>query len=353
MSSILIQNPIDNEIKKSKKHSKKSKSKTQNIENKENIQNNIQPQRLIEEEKESSKQLNPIMDNKQKNVKEKKPKNLSKKEIEIMNQKIKEDTMRNEVDKIYHETERLKQEYEEKNSKYFLFNNPQFIKYIKKVEKQLYFLMSLVVLLSIFSILMVNNTDKIYEGIVISSLVITILSFSDNILLIACVKIGLLNDSELSKSFRFFAFLESILLLTSLCFNFSSLFMIKKKCSLKYFIVIFFILIIIDLIFVLKKSLDLFIETFLILTGKKTEYSILISKDNDLLSRESTLFNLNTSSNKEDLNKTNSNLISDNNFLSKFNDKKENIFKNYFPFNKFHYSVTSERKNDYNYFDKK
>ena len=269
MSSILIQNPIDNEIKKSKKHSKKSKSKTQNIENKENIQNNIQPQRLIEEEKESSKQLNPIMDNKQKNVKEKKPKNLSKKEIEIMNQKIKEDTMRNEVDKIYHETERLKQEYEEKNSKYFLFNNPQFIKYIKKVEKQLYFLMSLVVLLSIFSILMVNNTDKIYEGIVISSLVITILSFSDNILLIACVKIGLLNDSELSKSFRFFAFLESILLLTSLCFNFSSLFMIKKKCSLKYFIVIFFILIIIDLIFVLKKSLDLFIETFLILIGKK------------------------------------------------------------------------------------
>ena len=134
--------------------------------------------------------------------------------------------MRNEVDKIYHETERLKQEYEENNTKYFLFNNPQFNKYLKKVTKQLYFLLSLVILFLAFSIMMSNIINKAFEGFSISCLVITILCFSETILLIACVKIGLLNDSELAKAFRFFVFLESILLIISFCFIFASRFFI-------------------------------------------------------------------------------------------------------------------------------
>ena len=347
MSSILIEESLNNNDKiKLKKNSKKNKSKKTNLENKENIQNNIQPKELIEEEKEkeSSKQLN-IKKQDKKIIQEKKPKTLSKKQLQKIQQKIKENTMRNEVDKIYHETERLKQEYEEKNTKYFLFNNPQFNKYIKKVEKQLYFLLSLGIILGAFSIMMINNVNKSFEGISISCLVITILCFSDAILLIACVKIGLLNDSELAKAFRFFVFLESILLIISFCFNFSSLFMIKKNNSMKSLIVIFFILIIIYFVFAIKKSLNLFIETYLILLGKKTEYSILISKENDSLSKESTL---------DELNKTNSNFLTENSSTIKFNDKKEEALKNYFPFNKFHYSIFSERNNDYNlnYFKK-
>ena len=354
MSSIIIEEPLNNnDIKKFKKHSEKNKSeKTYNLENKENIQNNIQPKKLFEEEEESSKKLNIIKD-KEKIIQKKKPKNISKKEYEIIQQKIKENTMRNEVDKIYHETERLKQEYEEKNSNYFLFSHPQFIKFLKKVEMQLYFLLSLVILLGIFSILMLNNTNKSFEVFSILCLVISVLSFSNTIHLIAFVKIGLLNDSALSRAFRFFVFLESILLIISFCFNFSSLFMIKSKnikknTPLKFLIIMFFLLIIIDLIFVIKKSLNLFFETYLILLGKKTEYSTLISKENDLSNKESTLFNLKTSLNNEELDKTNSNFLSDNNSMIKFNDKKEKIMKNYFPYNNFHYSVTSERKNDYN-----
>lgn len=347
MSSIIIEKPLNNnDIKKLKKHTKKNKSKRTFLENKENIPNNIQSNELIEE-KESSKKLNIKKDFK-KIIKEKKPKTFSKIEYEKIQQKIKENTMRNEVDKIYHETERLKHEYEEKNTKYFLFNNPQFIKYIKKVKMQLYFLLSLVILLGIFSIIMINNVNKAFEGFSLSCLVITILCFSEAILLIASVKIGLLNDSELAKAFRFFVFLESILLIISFCFNFACLFMIKKNISMKFLIVIFFVLIIFYFIFVIKKSLDLFIETYLILLRKKTEYSILITKENDLFGKESTLYNLSTSSNKEELNKTNSNFLTENNSLIKFNDNKKESLKNYFPFDKFHYSITSERNNDYN-----
>jgi hypothetical protein len=250
MSSIIIEEQLNNNgIKKFKKHSEKNKSeKTDNIENKENIQNNIQPKKLFEEEQESSKKLN-IINDKEKIIRKKKPKTLSKKENEKIQQIIKEHTMRNEVDKIYHETERLKQEYEEKNSNYYLFSNPQFNKFIKKVEMQLYFLLSLVILLGIFSLLMLYNTNKSFEDFSISCLVISVLSFSNIIHLIACVKIGLLNDKDLSKAFRFFVFLESILLIISFCFNCASLFMInskniKKNNSLKFLIVMFFLLII-------------------------------------------------------------------------------------------------------------
>ena len=262
MSSILIEESLNNnDNKKLKKHSKKNKQKKPNLENKENIQDNIQPKKLIEEEKESSKQLNIKKEDKNL-LKEKKQKTLSKKQYEKIQQKIKENTMRNEVDKIYHETERLKQEYEENNTKYFLFNNPQFNKYLNKVTKQLYFLLSLVILFLAFSIMMSNIINKAFEGFSISCLVITILCFSETILLIACVKIGLLNDSELAKAFRFFVFLESILLIISFCFIFASLFMIKKNISMKYLIVLFFILIIIYSIYVIKKSLNLFVETY-------------------------------------------------------------------------------------------
>ena len=104
MSSVLIQNPLDNIDKKSKKISKKNKKQNSDYENKENIQNNIPHQILIDEDLQSSKKL----EEKKEEKKEKKSKR-NKRDYE----KIKEITMRNEVDKIYNETERLKQEYAE------------------------------------------------------------------------------------------------------------------------------------------------------------------------------------------------------------------------------------------------
>ena len=56
-----------------------------------------------------------------------KPKKLSQKAYEKMTQKLKERTMRMEIEKIDKETERIKQIYEEKNAFLHSFdNNPQF-----------------------------------------------------------------------------------------------------------------------------------------------------------------------------------------------------------------------------------
>ena len=170
---------------------------------KENIQNNIIPQKLIEEEElKSSKKSKE--NNNNKSLYNKIKKNIAKREKEKYDEKMKENTMRDELDKISNETERLKQEYEEKNSKYYLFKNPQFRKFIKNVEIQLFYLLGLSCLLTIFSITFIFSSAKGIEGIPIAALIITILFFSDNISLIACVKMGLLNDAELSKAFRIF-----------------------------------------------------------------------------------------------------------------------------------------------------
>ena len=65
------------------------------------------------------------------------PIKLSKKGYENYTQRLKEKTMRKELEKIQKETERIKKIYEEKNSFLHLFdNNPQFQKMLKMVEKQ-------------------------------------------------------------------------------------------------------------------------------------------------------------------------------------------------------------------------
>jgi hypothetical protein len=249
--------------------------------------------------------------------------------------------MRNELDKISNETERLKQEYEEKSSKYYLFENPQFKKFIKNVEMQLLFLLGLSGLLSVFSIaLIISNSAKEIGGFSIACLIITIMLVANNLILIACVKMGLLNDTYLSKAFRMFVIMESLLLITSLCFNITSLFL-NKKISHKFWIFSLLILIMLDLIFVVKKCLNLFVESCLILLGKKTEYSVLISKENQGNSRTNTSLNFS-------LDKTTNDLL-DEGINKNIEEEKENNFKVYNFFNKFHYSVSSDRKNDYNF----
>ena len=337
MSSGLIQNPLDNPTKSFQKNTKKIKSKKSKSENKENIQRNNSQQKLYEEEEDINNSKKSKKNYLGRGLYNKIKKNITKREHEKYEEKMKENTMRDELEKISNENERLKQEYEEKNSKYYLFKNPQFKKFIKNVEMQLFYLLGLVALLTIFNIFIIFNSKKEFEGIPLVGLIITILLFSDNILLIACVKIGLLNDTELSKAFRIFVIFGLLLLITSICFNFISIFLDNKKISNKFWIFALLILIILDLIFVVKKCLNLFIESFMILLGKKTEYSVLISKEEKY--DNSVSFSLN---------KTNSDLLDENKSKKKNEeDEIDESFKNFNYFNKFHYSVSADRKNDY------
>ena len=104
--------------------------------------------------------------------------------------------------------------------------------------------------------------------------------------------------------------------------------------------------------------LSLFIESILILINKKTEYSILIINEQNAKSESNLVGNLSTTNNysTEGLNiDTSTGIISE-------NEKKQNIltmnkddekFKNMNYFNRFHYSITSDRKDDKFYFKKK
>ena len=361
MSSILIENPpelnnISSTSKKSQKNSKKSK-KIEKENNKENIPNNIPHQKFTEEnEFDSNKQLKiENKDKSGKNILSFRPKNLSKRALEKYEEKLRERTMRLEVDNIFNETERLKQEYEEKNMNYFLFNHPQFKKMVKVVEKQLYIILSLSILLNIFSIIMASINKQI-GGISISSIIISILLLACTIILISGVKIGLLNDPDLSKSFRFFVILESLLLIISFCFNISS-FSInynnnKTASFIKIFSITLLIIIILDLIFVFKNCLNLFVESYMILLGKKTEYSYLILKEKDIYKGNSTELNLNVSENSEtfNMNKTNADLLGETEMNKSIfkPEKLDNNLKNFNIYNKFHYSVSTDRRHDEN-----
>ena len=91
----------------------------------------------------------------------------------------------------------------------------------------------------------------------------------------------------------------------------------------------------------MKKCLNLFVESCLILLGKKTEYSVLISKENQGNSRTNTSLNFS-------LDKTTNDLLDEGNNKN-IEEENENNFKVYNFFNKFHYSVSSDRKNDYDF----
>ena len=81
------------------------------------------------------------------------PMPLSKRGLEKYQEKLKEKTMRMEIDKRYSETERLRKKYEELNSHVHTFdNNPQYQKMLKRVSNQLIliFLGGLIYLIYIF-----------------------------------------------------------------------------------------------------------------------------------------------------------------------------------------------------------
>ena len=366
--------------KNTKKKISKSKQKQIKInsENKENICINI-PNKKYEEDNLSTKQLKSK--ELEENIKVKETKKIKTKLIEKNNafdnneeavknyensydkyaQKKKERTMRIEVEKIYRETERLKQKYIEKNSYLHKFsNNPQFKNMLKKVEKQILIFFVESILINIFSeIIYFKITKGKDDGVSLVCCCLSIALFSTSLILLSFLKLKLLNDPYISKAFRFFVVIEFFLFITSFGFNNISIFLnIKyiKKIEMKIFeiiIYIFFIIIILFFFLTLKYCINLFNESVMILLGKKTEYSQLMINEQNSQNLKNSELKLSNSITTEGLNNTNSDLLDINdNIINSENNKDinndEEKFKNYNYFSKFHYSVSSDRK-DYNF----
>ena len=291
-----------------------------------------------------------------------KTKFYSKREYEKYIEKLKERTMRLEVEKIYNETERLKNKYEEKMSYLHSFdNNPQFQKMLKMVGNQLRYFFIGGIFLIIFSALLYFYITKRKEGLALTSFCLSISEIAISVILFISLKLGLLNDPNLSKAFRLFVVMESLLLFTSFIINIiaglvnNEYFKDIKEFGNRLIIYIIFLTMIIVFIIVLKYSFNLFFESVLILLRRKTEYSILMI--NEEKSKYEINFNVNLSTNSNDittegLNNGSNTIFKVDNNINNNEKKEEEKFRTFNYFNKFHYSVTSYRNRDYNGFKK-
>lgn len=364
---ILYESSLSSKQRKNKNFDKK-KFKYSN-DNKENISINI-VNTIKREDNSSSKELKIIEEENEneiekersisKDIKQKKKINfldnqkiLYQKKYDKYAQKIKEKEMRNELQRIYHETERLKQKYQEKNSNLHIFNNnPQFKKMINKLERQLLYFLFVDIILHLFNEIIYFKLTNEKEEIGLASFCLSITLVTISLLLLIFLKLGLLNDPHLSKTFRFFEVLEFLILTSTFFFNivtgFLSIYYIQKIAVMKVNIVIYLLFLAILFIFILriKYNINLFIESLFILLGKKTEYSILILRERKL-NKENNSDNLSASLSIDRLNKTNSNLFDDiNQNYGEFNKDEEEKFLNYNYYNKFHYSVSSDREGE-------
>ena len=292
------------------------------------------------------------------------PKKLSKKAYEKMTQKMKENTMRMEIEKIDKETERIRQKYEEKNSFLHSFdNNPQFQKMLKNVEKQLKLIFLFGIIVCAFSSLVYFYVAKRKDGCSLASFSLSVAEIAIVLILIITLKIGLLNDPNLSKAFRLFVIFELLIVIGTFIINIIVIVVIqeylsKQQSITKIIVYLLFVLLIGLFVIGFKMCLPLFIESILILLNKKTEYSILIINEQNAKSENNIINNLSTSNNysTEGLNNdTTTGIISENEKKQdlEITNKEEEKYKNMNYFNRFHYSVTSDRKDVNNYFKKK
>ena len=327
--------------------------------------NNINKTRAEEDDKSTHSadySGNDLKENQNPNILYKKnyPISLNKKQLEKYNEKLKEKTMRMEIDKRYTETERLKNKYEEKNSHLHTFdNNPQFQQMLRRVCKQLMLLFLLGIFYLFYNAIIYFNLSNKKEGLALIGSCLSISTIAFCVILLISLNIGLLNDPNLSKTFRLFILFEFMVLITTFVFNIILSILcnkyLKKKKQFKNKIVIYLIIasMILFTLLIIKSCLNLFIESILILFGKKTEYSILIINEQSLKKNE---MNFNTNLSLTDNNVTNEALTNStslfNNEEEKEKDKEEEQYKAFNYYNKFHYSVTSARKNDYTSFKK-
>ena len=268
---------------------------------------------------------------------------------------LRDQTMRYEIEKVYNETERLKKIYEEKKSHLHSFdNNPQFQKMLKTVDKQLKYFFIEGIFLNIFSALLYFYITRRKEGLALSSFCVSISEISICMILFIALRLGLLNDPNLSRAFRLFVVLESLLIFTSFIINviagviFRYYFKKNVEFIIRIIIYIMFAVMILIFIFIFKFCLNLFVESTLILLKRKTEYSILMLNEQNMKNDMNFNINLSTTSNNvttEGLNNNSTNIFNiDNN---KEENKEEEKFKALNFYNTFHYSNTSARHDDY------
>ena len=295
-----------------------------------------------------------------KTTREKSPMVLSPKAYERYNQRMKERTMRLEIEKISRETERFKKEYEEKNSYKRIFdNNPQFQKMLKSIEIQLFIIFIISIVLFIFNAIIFFKISRKKFGLSLTNLILSMGEIAIFFILIISLKLGLLNDPDLSKAFRLFVLIEFLMQITSAIINIVIGILIHEYIYKMDKIKIIFIYIIIAAIellylFMFKFCFILFFESSLILLNKKTEYSILMINDANLKSNDFSINeHLSTSNNLSSvkLTQTENNFINDTEQKYKM-QKDDEKYRNYNYFNRFHYSVTSAR-NEPKYFTEK
>lgn len=293
-----------------------------------------------------------------------KPIILSQKAYDKYTQRLKERTMRLELEKIDKETERMKQKYEERNSYFHFFNNnPQFQKMLNIVQKQLFLIFILAIFICLFNGLIYFYVSRRKEGIALANFFLAIADIAIFIILFISLKLGLLNDPDLSKAFRIFVIFEFLTLISTLVLNIILPFLIqshlKRISDKKVRIIIYILFIIMALLFLItfKFCFSLFFESLLILLNKKTEYSILIINEQN---SPSININLSLSNNvsSDNLNSTSTGIFNEtqnqnNNIKKPPMTKEDEQFRNFNYFNKFHYSVTSARNDAYNIFKKK
>jgi hypothetical protein len=295
-----------------------------------------------------------------KTTREKSPMVLSPKAYERYNQRMKERTMRLEIEKISRETERFKKEYEEKNSYKRIFdNNPQFQKMLKSIEIQLFIIFIISIVLFIFNAIIFFKISRKKFGLSLTNLILSMGEIAIFFILIISLKLGLLNDPDLSKAFRLFVLIEFLMQITSAIINIVIGILIHEYIYKMDKIKVIFIYIIIAAIellylFMFKFCFILFFESSLILLNKKTEYSILMINDANLKSNDFSINeHLSTSNNLSSvkLTQTENNFINDTEQKYKM-QKDDEKYRNYNYFNRFHYSVTSAR-NEPKYFTEK
>ena len=291
------------------------------------------------------------------------PIKLSKKGYENYTQRLKEKTMRKEIEKIQKETERIKKIYEEKNSYLHLFdNNPQFQKMLKMVEKQLIFIFFQGILICIFSCLIYFYVTKKKSGLALGNISISIAEMAFFVILFLSLKIGLLNDPELSKAFRVFVILECLMLISSFIITILIPFLIIKYLKkmdnnyMKIVVYILFLLVMICFIITFQKCYNLFVESIFILLNKKTEYSILMVNEKNSNTDINASINMTTSNSMStaEINNSSTGIFGDNQSKNNNNvmSKEEEQYRNYNYFSTFHYSITSDRKENKYYKNK-
>ena len=161
-------------------------------------------------------------------------------------EKLKEKTMRIEIDKRSNETERLKNKYEERNSHLHSFdNNPQYQKMLKRVSFQLFLIFIGGIIYFFYSLIIYLNTNK-KETLALFGMCLSISAFAFVVILFIALNIGLLNDPNLSRTFRLFIIIETTIFFYNFVFNIILAFMSKKylrkiKHFKKNFLFIFYL----------------------------------------------------------------------------------------------------------------